>query len=116
MILESTEIARKAVEVASDGQAADILMLDIRRVCTFADYFVICSGETRRQIEAIRDKIDEVLSREGVTIHRREGTADSGWVLLDYGGVIVHIFAPQEREYYTLDRLWAKATPVIRIQ
>jgi len=109
-------MARKAVEVASDRQAADILMLDIRRVCTFADYFVICSGESRRQLEAIRDEIDEALSKEGGTIHHREGTVDSGWVLLDFGGVIVHIFAPKEREYYGLDQLWAKATPVVRIQ
>ena len=102
--------------MASDRQAADILMLDIRGVCSFADYFVICNGESYRQIEAIRDEIDRVLIKEGGTIHHREGTAYSGWILLDYGEVIVHIFATKEREYYGLDRLWAKAIPIVRIQ
>jgi ribosome-associated protein len=84
-------------------------------VCTFTDYFVFCSGESERQIQAICDEIDETLRQEGVSPYRREGSVDSGWVLLDFGEVIVHIFAPQEREYYELEKLWSKATPVIRI-
>ena len=113
--LESLELARKVVEAASEKKAGDILMLDAREACSFADYFVICSGETERQIGAICDEVDEALKREGVNLHHREGTIDSGWVLLDFGGVIVHIFAHAEREYYELDRLWARATPVVRI-
>ena len=109
-------MARKAVEAASDRQAIDIVMLDGRQVCGFAEYLVICSGDTRRQIEAIRDEIDRVLKREGASYRRCEGTVDSGWVLLDFGGVIVHIFAPVEREFYQLDRLWSRAIPVVRIQ
>ena len=109
-------MARKAVEVASDKQAGDILMLDMREVCPFADYFVICSGETERQIMAICDGIDEVLRKEGVTFHRREGAIDSGWVILDFGDVIIHVLAPRERDYYMLDELWSRATPVVRIQ
>lgn len=84
-------------------------------MCTFTDYFVFCSGDSERQIQAICDEIDETLRREGVSPYRREGSVDSGWVLLDFGEVIVHIFAPQEREYYELEKLWSKATPVIRI-
>lgn len=91
-------------------------MLDIREVCTFADYFIICSGDTDRQIKAISDEVDKTLRKEGVALHRREGDISSGWVLLDFGGVIIHIFAPSQRQYYELEKLWSKATPVIRIQ
>lgn len=84
-------------------------------MCTFTDYFVFCSGDSERQIQAICDEIDETLRREGISPYRREGSVDSGWMLLDFGEVIVHIFAPEEREYYELEKLWSKATPVIRI-
>ncbi len=104
------------MEAASEKQADDIVMLDMSGVCTFADYFVICSGETQRQIEAICKEIDEVLGREGVVPQRREGDIDSGWILMDFGDVIIHIFAATEREYYKLERLWSRATPLIRIQ
>jgi ribosome-associated protein len=103
------------MEAALDKQAVDILMLDIRQLTSFADYFVICSGESDRQIKAICDEIDEALCGQGAKICRREGSADSGWVLLDFGPVIVHIFDQTTREYYDLEDLWSKATPVIRI-
>jgi len=104
------------VEAACEKQAVDIAMLDIQQVCSFADYFVICSGETARQIEAIRDEIDHVMRKEGISPHHYEGTVDSGWVLLDFGQVIIHIFAPFEREYYRFDELWSGARAVVRIQ
>ena len=103
------------MEAALDKQATDILMLDIRQWSSFADYFVICSAESDRQINAICDEIDGVLSKEGINIYRQEGSADSGWVLLDFGAVIVHVFDETTREYYDLEQLWDKATPVIRI-
>ena len=104
------------VEAASDKQAADIALLDAREVCSFADYFVICSGETDRQIKTIYEEIEHKLKEAAVLPHHHEGTVDSGWLLLDYGDVIVHIFALFEREYYQLDKLWSQATTVIRIQ
>ena len=91
-------------------------MLDIRGISNFADYFVICSGETERQIEALRDEIDQALAKEGAHLRHLEGSSDSGWVLLDFGDLIVHIFAPRERQYYQLEKLWGKAVPVVRIQ
>ena len=109
-------MARRAVEAASDKQASDIVLLDTRAVCSFADYFVICAGDTERQIRAIYDEIAHSLKREGVLPHHHEGTVDSGWLLLDYGDVIVHIFGALEREYYQLDKLWNEAKPVLRIQ
>ena len=91
-------------------------MLDVREVCSFANYFVICSGETKRQIEAISQGVDELLRHRGITPHHNEGSPDSGWMLADFGSVIVHIFASPERDYYQLDKLWDKAIPLVRIQ
>jgi ribosome-associated protein len=91
-------------------------LLDARDVCSFTDYFVICAADTERQIHAVYDEIEHRLKMEGVLPHHREGTIDSGWLLLDYGDVIVHIFSALEREYYRLDELWREARPVLRIQ
>lgn len=104
------------VEAASDKQAVDIVLLDTREVCSFADCFVICTGDSPRQIEAIRDEIEHVLKEQGILPHHYEGNADSGWLLLDYGGIIIHIFAPLERDYYQLDKLWGQASTLVRIQ
>ena len=91
-------------------------MLDVREICSFASYFVICSGESERQIKAIYDEVEHALKKEGLLPHHREGTLDSGWLLFDFGDVVVHIFAPFEREYYQLDELWSQAVPVVTIQ
>lgn len=104
------------MDTASEKQAVDILMLDIREMSAFADYFVICSAETQRHMEALCRDIDEALAKNSVSIRSREGAPDSGWVLLDFGPVIVHVFAPREREFYQLERLWSRAMPVVRIQ
>lgn len=94
----------------------NIVLLDAREACSFADYFVICSGDSEKQIKAIYDEIEQVLKKKEILPYHREGTEDSGWLLLDFGDVIVHIFAPFEREYYQLDEMWSKATPLVRIQ
>jgi len=104
------------VEAASEKKAADIVLLDARGVCSFADYFVICSGDSSKQLEAIRGEVGLVLKNLGVTPHHCEGTTESGWLLMDFSDVIVHIFASLERERYQLDELWGKAVSVVRIQ
>ena len=109
-------MAHRAVEAAGNKLASDIVLLDAREVCSFADYFVICTGDTARQVRAIYEEIEHTLKQEGVLPYRREGTMDSGWLLLDYGDVIVHIFATVERENYRLDRLWSPANLVLRSQ
>lgn len=114
--LEPDELARKIVDAAADKQAEDVLLLDISKVASFADYFVIASGATSRQIQAIVESVEEAVSGDGVRPIGREGEPDSGWVLIDYGDVIVHIFGPEERSYYDLESLWATATPIVRIQ
>lgn len=115
-ILEGIEVARRAVDAAGERQAGDIVLLDTRKVCSFADYFVICNGESERQIRAIFEEVEHSLKKEGILPIHHEGTVDSGWLLLDYGDVIVHIFSISEREFYQLDRLWGQADPVLRIQ
>jgi ribosome-associated protein len=116
VFLKAEDIARLAAELASEKQARDIAMLDVRALCSFADYFVICTADTKRHTEAIWWEIKEVLRTKGVRPHHSEGSADSGWMLADFGSVIVHIFGPVERDYYQLDKLWDKATAVVRIQ
>jgi len=113
--LEAIEIAKKIVETAADRQASDVVLVDTRKVCSFADYFVICSGESERQIESIGQAIVELLKKESIVPHHREGAANSGWMLLDLGDIIVHIFSPFEREYYQLETLWSNAPIVVRI-
>jgi len=109
-------LAHKAVEAAGGKQAQDIVLLDVRGICSFSDYFVMCNAESSRQIKAIYDEIMHSLKNDGVLPNHREGSLDSGWLLLDYGDVIVHIFAAIERDYYQMDELWSQASPVVRIQ
>jgi ribosome-associated protein len=114
--LEPAQIARLAVDVASDKKATDIVLLDLQGVSSITDYFVICTGNNPRQIRAIASAIDEKMSEVGLSAFHREGAPDSGWLLLDYSDVIVHIFSPKEREYYRLERLWSNAQTVIYLQ
>ncbi|MBK9945192.1 MAG: ribosome silencing factor [Kouleothrix sp.] len=109
-------LARRAVELAEDKQASDIVMLDLQKLSSVADYFVICSGESERQLKAILNAIDETIGREFGRDARVEGTPDTGWILLDYGDVVVHIFSITLRDYYRIERLWSKATPVVVVQ
>ncbi|MBI4234472.1 MAG: ribosome silencing factor [Chloroflexi bacterium] len=112
---EAVDIARRAVEVAVDKQATEIVLLELTQHA-FTDYFVILSAESARQIDAVADELEKSLTSEGASLHHREGKADSGWVLLDFGDVIVHVFAPAQREYYDLERVWSRATPLLKIQ
>ena len=110
------DIARRIVELIEDKKAADIILLDLTGLTTLADAFVICSGGSERQLEAIADGVIEGMREEKVRPIGREGTAASHWVLVDFGAVVVHIFTPPEREYYSLEKHWAEARVVLRVQ
>ncbi len=116
LLLESLQLGHRVVDIASDKQASDIMLLDIRDLTTIADYFVICSAGSERQLGAIADALLETLDKEGVSPLHSEGIGESGWVLVDYGDVIVHIFTEVQRAYYGLEKLWNNAVPVLRMQ
>ena len=110
------DLARRVVELAEDKKAADIVLLDLTGLTTLADYFVICSGGSERQLDAIADGIVETLRDERVRPIGREGTSASHWILVDYGSVVVHVFTPPERDFYQLERHWGEAKTVLRVQ
>ena len=91
-------------------------MLDLRSLNTIADYFVICSGESDRQLRAIVQSVENGIADELGLQPKRDGGPDTGWLVLDYGDVIVHVFSAELRDYYRLERLWNKGTPVVVVQ
>ena len=109
-------MAHAIVNAAADKKASNIVMLDLRPVALIADYFVLCDGESTRQLRAIADAIVESLKELGERPLRIEGTPDSGWVLVDFGAVIAHVFSPELRAYYDLESLWKEAPMVVRMQ
>ena len=113
---EALATARQVVDLASDKKASDIVLLDIHDLTTMADYFVICSGQSERQLGAIADGIIEGMRETGVRPIGREGSANAHWLLLDFGSVVVHVMAPPERDFYQLERLWADAPLLLRLQ
>ena len=112
----SHALALRIADVISDTPARDTLVLDIQEISPVADFFVICSGENERQLRAIAREVQETLAEEGVRPDRSEGTALAGWILLDYGGVIVHVFAVDQRAFYRLEALWSEARTLLAIQ
>lgn len=113
---EALALARRIVELAADKKASDIVLLEVGAMTTLADYFVICSGASERQLGAIVDGIAAGLRDDGIKPIGREGTANAHWLLIDYGSVIVHAMAQPEREFYQLERLWADAPLLLRLQ
>jgi ribosome-associated protein len=115
--LDASELARRLVDLLSDRQADDVVLLDIRQVADFTDYFVVASVQNRRHMGALIDAFDMELAREGIRSLHSEGDADSGWVLVDFGDVIVHLFTPEDRRYYNLEGLWQRTgVPAVRFQ
>jgi len=114
--MPALDLARRIVALAEDKKAADIVLLDLTGLTTVADYFVIASGGSERQLDAIADGIISGMRDEKVHAFGREGTAASHWVLVDFGSVIAHIFTPPERDYYSLERHWNEAKTILRLQ
>jgi len=112
---DAAELAHRVVEIASDKKGNDIVMLRTAELTSMADFFVIISGRSDRQVAALSGAIVDELREGGIRPLGVEGRESSRWVLIDLGAVIVHVFAPEEREYYGLERLWNKAAQVVRI-
>ena len=100
---------QRAIAAAEDKKADDVVLLDLRKAAGFADYFLICSGGNPRQIRAIADAVMEAVASDGAKPAHVEGYDRSEWVLLDYFDFIVHVFAPETRVFYGLERLWGSA-------
>ena len=104
-----TDEVRTAVVAALDKKAADVVVLDLRHTPAFTDFFILCSGHNTRQVKAIADGVEEALKAVKVRPAHVEGYDRAEWVLMDYFNFIVHVFAPQTREFYSLERLWGDA-------
>ena len=113
--LDPLDYARYAADVASDKLASDIVMLDISQISDFADYFVILSVESTRQMRAIVEDLEHALEEKGGIRHHREGTPESGWMLLDFGDLVIHVFGTEERQFYNLESAWSEAAELVRI-
>ena len=116
VLLQPVDYARMAVDVALEKLASDIVMLDIRESSDFTDYFVILTAGSARQVESLVEDIEGSLESIGASLHHREGTPRTGWMLLDFGDVIVHVFGAEEREFYGIEEIWSRAVEVVRIQ
>ena len=111
-------LAQDIVDCAADRNAAELMLLDIQRTSVVADYFVICSGNSDRHLKALVSAIvDGIREKWQEKPLRTEGMTDggSGWLLLDYGSVVVHLFSPEARDYYRLERLWEEATTLLHM-
>ena len=104
--------AQRAARAALDKKAADLSILDVRTVSSVTDYFLVCSGKSTTHVRTITDAIRQELKADGVRPLHAEGRPESGWVLLDYGDVLVHVFLEDTRAYYALERLWGDAPGV----
>jgi len=115
-LTEARALALQIADILTDTPAADTIVMDISKRSSFADFFVICSGENERQLRAITTAVRSKLSDSDREPRRSEGEAASGWLVLDYADVIVHVFDADQRTFYQLEDLWSDAVTVLAIQ
>ena len=107
--MESKQFAKRITEIIFNKKGYDVVMLNLQKLASFADYFVICSADSDTQVKAISDDVDKSLRDVGIKCWHREGYQSLSWVLLDYVDVVVHVFKKESREYYNLEKLWGDA-------
>jgi iojap-like ribosome-associated protein len=105
--LDNRELAIKTGEVLSSKKAEDIVVLGVAEQSSFADFLVIATAMNERQLPALADEVEDQLEKEGILPKNIEGKAQSGWVLMDYGDIVVNLFLPQQRDMYQLEKIWA---------
>ncbi len=101
-----SDVLKIAVKAVDDKKASDLVVLDISSIASFANHFLLCSGDSSRQIQAISDEVEEKLRRQGLRPAHIEGYRNAEWILMDYIDLVVHIFSKRARAYYDLERLW----------
>lgn len=104
--MEQTTLAQRIAKILYDKKALDITVLHVAHLTVITDYMVIASGRSALQVKALADDVDDALAMEGVQLRAKEGTGEGRWIVLDYGTVLVHIFHPEDRQFYHLERLW----------
>ena len=107
--MNSTDLANRISDIIFTKKGFNVLVIDLRNLVSFTDYFVICSADSDTQVKAIADEVDRVLSDDGIKCWHKEGLKALSWVLLDYVDVVVHIFKKDSREFYNLEKLWGDA-------
>ncbi len=108
--VDSERLAERIAQIASDRKAIDIRVLDLRGLVAYTDFFVVCSGNTERQTRAIHESVhQELKDSDGLLPRRVEGAREARWILSDYLDCVLHVFTPQEREFYRLENLWGDA-------
>jgi len=114
--IEGLELARSLVDLLAEKKGENILLLDLTEASGFTDYFIICSGASERTLVALADEaVRGVKRRHQVLCGGQEGTPASGWILLDFGTVVVHLFLAAVRRYYALEELWSSARPLVHM-
>jgi ribosome-associated protein len=115
-IPEALELAHTLVETLDEKKGEDILLLDLIGICSFADYFVFCSGTSERMLRALAEEAQKAVKKKFRTKAMNvEGEPEAGWILMDYGDVILHLFAPETRSYYQLEELWRDGNVLLRM-
>src|SRR5512133_229952 len=110
------DLARSVVTTLEDKKGEDILLLDIQNLASFADYFVVCNGTSDRMLESLADAILESAKKQFGINSRVEGQPEDGWLVVDLGDVVVHLFSPDQRDYYDLEKLWDRGKVLLRLQ
>lgn len=113
--MNDRQLLMTAVKAADDKRAEDIMVLNMRGISLIADYFIICHGNSDKQVQAIAREVREKAEEQGNTVKRMEGFDEARWILIDIGDVVVHVFHKEERSYYNLERLWGDA-PIENVQ
>ena len=108
-------LALRAAEILYDKKALDIMALDVSHMTVITEYMVICTARNAQQVHSLVDDVEDTLAAEGVLARKKEGQNEGRWAILDYGHLLVHIFHPEERKYYRLERLWDEGTNRIEL-
>lgn len=110
--MSARELAKLIVHSLEEKKAEDIRIIDISKISTIADYFIIVNGTNRNQVQALADNVGEDCHKAGYALHQTEGYNSANWILMDYSDVIVHIFSKEDRLFYDLERIWRDGVPV----
>lgn len=110
--MSARELAKLIVHSLEEKKAEDIRIIDISKISTIADYFIIANGTNRNQVQALADNVGEDCHKAGYALHQTEGYNSANWILMDYSDVIVHIFSKEDRLFYDLERIWRDGVPV----